>query len=116
MPGASRNASGMLVTPERRISSPVMTKMAAGASAILSSCLETELTRILLRSSRLICASSSTELVDASAPLARLGQQREVRQISSRRVGQTPLVRQREIRFATALIDPGDRSHFRMKY
>src|SRR5882672_10296940 len=104
MPGAKRKASGMLVTPERRISSPVMTKIAAGASAILSSCLETELTRMLLRSSRLIWASSETRFVDASRPIA-LGARRTESSQTTRRKGE-PLERPTEgCRAAPALTD-----------
>ena len=52
-PGAMRRASGMLRTPERRISSPVITNAAAGASTSLSSVLDTEVTSICMSSSSL---------------------------------------------------------------
>ena len=59
-PGASRNASGMLVAPERRISSCVITKIAAAASATFCVRLETEVTCKFIRSSMLMAVTSGT--------------------------------------------------------
>src|SRR6266404_3424425 len=59
-PGASRNASGMLVAPERRISSCVITKIAAAASATFCVRLETEVTCRFIRSSMLMAVTSGT--------------------------------------------------------
>src|SRR6267142_789508 len=52
-PGASLNASGMLLAPERRISSCVITKIAAAASATFCVRLDTDVTCMFIRSSML---------------------------------------------------------------
>ena len=57
-PGTIRNASGMLVAPERRMSSCVMTKMAAAASANFWLLLETEVTCTFIKSSTLMAVTS----------------------------------------------------------
>src|SRR5450631_4124408 len=49
-----RNASGTEENPPRRISSPVITKIAAGAADKLSAFLEAEVTWMFMRSSMLI--------------------------------------------------------------
>src|SRR4051812_29742578 len=51
-PGASRSASGILVTPERRMSSLVMTNTAAGMFDAFSGCLERVVTWICESCSR----------------------------------------------------------------
>src|SRR2546422_10148937 len=57
-PGTIRNASAMLVTPERRMSSLVMTAIAAAASESFSGFFDTEVTSISNNSSRLRFFSS----------------------------------------------------------
>ena len=57
-PGASRSASGMLRAPERRISSCVITKIAAAALASVCSRFDTDVTFRFIRSSRLIAVTS----------------------------------------------------------
>ena len=57
-PGTSRRASGMLVAPERRMSSCVMTKMAAAASATFCVRLDTDVTCMFIRSSTLMVVTS----------------------------------------------------------
>ncbi len=57
-PGTIRNASGMLVAPERRMSSCVITKMAAAASASFWVLFETEVTCTFIKSSTLIAVTS----------------------------------------------------------
>ena len=59
IPGTIRNASGILVTPERRISSPVIAKTAAAASKSLSSFLDTEVISMSISSSRLSSVRST---------------------------------------------------------
>src|SRR5438552_17508455 len=51
-----RNRSGMLVAPERPMSSCEMTKTAAAVRDSVCSFFETDVTRIFNRSSRLACA------------------------------------------------------------
>src|ERR1043166_5025803 len=65
-----RNASGMLVAPERRTSSPVITKIAAGAAPTRSLCFEGVLTRMLLRSSKLSVARCDIAPVASSSDQA----------------------------------------------
>src|SRR6185436_7908542 len=67
IPGTSRKASAIVVAPERRRSSLLKTKMAAGASVSLSDLLETEVTLRLTRSSRARSAKELVELEPASA-------------------------------------------------
>src|SRR5467141_1445355 len=59
-PGTRRSASGMLVAPDRRMSSCVITKIAAAASATCCLRLETEVTCIFHRSSKLTAVTSGT--------------------------------------------------------
>ena len=56
--GASLKASGRRVAPERRMSSPVITNMDAGASRSRSACFDTEVTWMLPSSSMLRSARS----------------------------------------------------------
>src|SRR5580658_1720223 len=56
MPGTILNKSGILVAPERRISSCVITKTAAATWASFWSSFETDVTCIFNRSSRLASA------------------------------------------------------------
>src|SRR6266571_4945414 len=60
--GASRRASERRVAPERRMSSPVITKIAAGASASRSACRDTEVIWMLPSSSMLRSARSATRM------------------------------------------------------
>src|SRR6202050_2329995 len=53
-----RSKSGMFVAPERRMSSEVITKIAAAARETFCSCFETEVTLMFIRSSRLSFARS----------------------------------------------------------
>ncbi len=55
-----RRASGRLVAPDRRMSSWVMTKMAAAASATFCVLFETDVTCTFIRSSRLMLVTSGT--------------------------------------------------------
>jgi hypothetical protein len=52
-PGTMRSTSGMVVAPERAMSAAVMTKMAEAARDIFCAVLDTELTLVFMRSSRL---------------------------------------------------------------
>src|SRR5205809_7747532 len=63
--GASLSASERRVAPERRMSSPVITKIAAGASESRSACRDTEVIWMLLSSSMLRSARSATRMVCA---------------------------------------------------
>ena len=58
----------MLVAPDRRMSSPVMTWMAAGAVESFSPRRETEVTSMFSNCSRLIVARSAVEPRGGSAP------------------------------------------------
>src|SRR2546427_13202015 len=60
--GASLSASGRRVAPERRMSSPVITYMEAGASASRSACRDTEVVWMLPSSSMLRSARSATRM------------------------------------------------------
>src|SRR5271170_5550415 len=64
IPGTRRKSSGMLSSPERWMSSWLMTVTAEGASAIFSSCLETLVTSTFIRSSRLSDVRSSPQLAE----------------------------------------------------
>ena len=66
--GASLNASGRRVAPERRMSSPVITKIAAGASESRSLCFDTEVIWMLPSSSMLRSARSATRMSCAPTP------------------------------------------------
>jgi hypothetical protein len=66
-PGTMRRASGIEVAPERRMSSPVRTVTAAGASATLCARFETEVTSTSRRSSMLIAPRSVTASLVAAA-------------------------------------------------
>src|SRR5437899_12317180 len=66
--GASLSASGRRLAPERRMSSLVITKIAAGASESRSACRDTEVIWMLLSSSMLRSARSATRMVCAPAP------------------------------------------------
>src|SRR5207248_578157 len=70
-PGARRSASGMLVTPERRSSSLLMTAIAAAAPASGSSFLETEVTSTLDSSSRLSVVRSRASSPEALAAISK---------------------------------------------
>src|SRR5437667_6989982 len=63
--GASLSASERRVAPERRMSSPVITKIAAGASERRSACRDTEMIWMLPSSSMLRSAMSATRMVCA---------------------------------------------------
>src|SRR5260370_12557913 len=69
-PGTRRRASGMLVAPERLMSSAVMTWMAAGGRNCGSSVLDTEVTLVCASSSRLMDVRSgrSTAAWDVEGP------------------------------------------------
>src|SRR6266852_6618095 len=60
--GASLRASARRVAPERRMSSPVITKIAAGASERRSACRDTEVIWMLPSSSMLRSAMSATRM------------------------------------------------------
>src|SRR6266581_1010898 len=60
--GASLSASGRRVAPERRISSPVITKIDAAASESRSACRDTEVIWMLPSSSMLRSAMSTTRM------------------------------------------------------
>jgi hypothetical protein len=68
---ASRSASGMLVAPERRMSSPVMTCIADAARASFSGRRDTDITSISISSSRLMRLSNSGD--NASSDRAAAG-------------------------------------------
>src|ERR1700722_19898920 len=59
-PGAKRRKSGMLVAPERRMSSCVITKIAAPVFDNFCSFFETEVTWMFIRSSRLTVERSGS--------------------------------------------------------
>jgi hypothetical protein len=65
MPGTRRNASGMVVAPERRMISRVTTAMAAAASRWDSSVRDTEVTSTFMSSSKLMRFSWSSWLGSA---------------------------------------------------
>src|SRR5947209_8195416 len=65
--GASRSASGRRVAPERRMSSRVITKIAAGASESRSACRDTEVIWMLPSSSMLRSPISATRMGCAPA-------------------------------------------------
>ena len=67
MPGTIRNASGILVAPERRMSSCVITNTAAAASASFWLRLDTEVTCMFIRSSMLIAVTSGISVCWGSA-------------------------------------------------
>jgi hypothetical protein len=60
-PGASRRASGRVVAPERRISSPVMTKIAAGVWKARTGSLDGVVTSMAESSSMLRFLKEGTE-------------------------------------------------------
>src|SRR3569833_43074 len=67
-PGTTRRRSGILLVPERRISSSEITKIAAPVLETDSSLRETEVTRIFIRSSRLAPAKPLEADVEGWAP------------------------------------------------
>ena len=62
-PGTMRSKSGILVAPERRMSSWVITKIAAATCDNFCSFFETEVTSVFIRSSRLSLERSSALLL-----------------------------------------------------
>jgi hypothetical protein len=59
IPGTIRNRSGMFRAPDRRMSSDVMTKIAAGVRDSFSAFFETEVISMFIRSSILLLVMSS---------------------------------------------------------
>ena len=71
--GARRRASGMLVAPERRMSSALITKIDAATSMSLSSRRDTDVTMMWLSCSRLISTRSGAAAIVGAAAGAQHG-------------------------------------------
>src|SRR6266446_1187839 len=101
--GAKRRASGILVAPERRMSSPVITWIAEAVVHSGSGRRETEVTSRFINSSMLICLSSWGEAASSLVAARRLQLEAARRKSMSRRLhlGEgPPLAKPQRIRLA----------------